>query len=41
VWDSAGDAGAVESVFDPVGANSAGLPDVFVEGHRGELGGDR
>jgi hypothetical protein len=35
------DAGAVQSVFDPVGAKTAGLPDVFVEGHGGELGGDR
>jgi len=31
----------VQSVFDPVGAKTAGITDVFVEGHRGELGGDR
>jgi hypothetical protein len=31
----------VKSVFDPVGANGAGVTDVLVEGHRGELGGDR
>ena len=28
-------------VFDPVGADGAGIADVLVEGHRGELGGDR
>ena len=31
----------MRSVLDPVGADGAGVTDVLVEGHRGELGGDR
>ena len=31
----------MKPVLDPVGADGAGVTDVLVEGHRGELGGDR
>jgi len=40
-WGAAGDGGSAKGVFDPVGAEGAGVAHVLVEGRCGEGGGDR